>query len=445
MRITVFGAGYVGLVSAACFAEVGNDVLVVDIDRRRLQRLQAGRCPIYEPGLPELIERGLASGRLGFTADPGAGVAHGEYLLVAVGTPPEEDGSADLSHVLAVARSIGEHLDRDRVLVVLKSTVPVGTHARVRQEIAAGLAQRGLELDFAVVSNPEFLKEGAAVQDFQRPDRIVIGCQDSDSLQRMRALYAPFNRSHDRIVAMDPPSAELTKYAANAMLATRISFMNEIAAVAERVGADIEKVRVGIGSDPRIGFSFLYAGAGFGGSCFPKDLRALAQLARRLGLESRILDAVIAVNERQRERLFRMIECFFAGRLQRRTVAIWGLAFKPGTDDIREAPSRVLLERLWQAGAQVRAHDPAASEAIARLYGPRPELVLCGTPEEAVQGADVLAIVTEWKVYWSPDYEHLAATLRERAIFDGRNILDPEAARRAGLRYFGIGRGEALL
>ncbi len=445
MRITVFGAGYVGLVSAACFAEVGNDVLVVEIDRRRIEQLRAGRCPIYEPGLPELIERGLASGRLGFTPDPVAGVAHGEYLLVAVGTPPEEDGSADLSHVLAVARSIGEHLDRDRVLVVLKSTVPVGTHARVRETIAAVLARRGLALDFAVVSNPEFLKEGAAVQDFQRPDRIVIGCQDGDSLQRMRALYAPFNRSHDRIVAMDPPSAELTKYAANAMLATRISFMNEIAAVAERVGADIEKVRVGIGSDPRIGFSFLYAGAGFGGSCFPKDLRALAQLARSLGLESRILDAVIGVNERQRERLFRMIERFFAGRLEHRTVALWGLAFKPGTDDIREAPSRVLLERLWQAGAKVRAHDPAAGEAIARLYGPRPELVLCGSPEEAVEGADVLAIVTEWKVYWSPDYQRLAAVLRERAIFDGRNILDPEAARRAGLRYFGIGRGEPLL
>lgn len=445
MRITVFGAGYVGLVSAACFAEVGNDVLVVEIDRRRVEQLRAGGCPIYEPGLPELIARGRASGRLSFTADSREGVGHGEYLLVAVGTPPEEDGSADLQHVLAVARSIGAHLDREGVLVVLKSTVPVGTQARVRETIAAELARRGLALDFAVVSNPEFLKEGAAVQDFQRPDRIVIGCEGEEVLRRMRALYAPFNRSHDRIVAMDPPSAELTKYAANAMLATRISFMNEIAALAERVGADIEQVRVGIGSDPRIGFSFLYAGAGFGGSCFPKDLRALAHLAGSLGLKSRILDAVIEVNREQKERLFQMIERFFGGRLEGRTIAVWGLSFKPGTDDVREAPSRTLLERLWQAGARVRAHDPAAAESIARLYGPRPDLVLCATPEEAVRGADALAIVTEWKAFWSPDYQQLAAELGERAVFDGRNILDPDAARRARLRYFGIGRGERLL
>lgn len=445
MRITVFGAGYVGLVTAACFAEVGNDVVVVDVDAQRIAQLRKGSCPIYEPGLPELLERGRLSGKLAFTASAEEGVAHGEYLLIAVGTPPDEDGSADLRHVLAVARSIGEHLERGGTIVVIKSTVPVGTHREVRETIAGMLSKRGRALDFAVVSNPEFLKEGAAVQDFQRPDRIVIGCESSEALQRMRALYAPFNRSHERIVAMDPASAELTKYAANAMLATRISFMNEIAALAERVGADIEQVRIGIGSDPRIGFSFLYAGAGFGGSCFPKDLRALSHLARSHGLQSRILDAVIEVNERQKLRLFQMIERFFAGQLRGRTVAVWGLAFKPGTDDIREAPSRTLLEALWQAGARVRAYDPAAAKAIAAHYGPQPALTLCSSAEEAVEGADVLAIVTEWKIFWSPDYARLASVLRERAVFDGRNILDPEAAARAGLRYFGIGRGERLL
>jgi UDPglucose 6-dehydrogenase len=443
MRISIFGTGYVGLVTGACLAEVGNDVVCVDIDAAKVARLTQGEIPIFEPGLGDLVEANRAKKRLRFTTDASAAVAHAQVIFIAVGTPPDEDGSADLTHVLTVARSIGRHLDRYAV-VVNKSTVPVGTADRVREAVATELAARGAEISFDVVSNPEFLKEGDAVKDCMRPDRIVIGSTSTRAIEQMKALYAPFNRNHERLVLMDVRSAELTKYAANAMLATKISFMNEMANIAERVGADIELVRHGIGSDPRIGYSFIYPGAGYGGSCFPKDVQALTRTARNYGYQARLLDMVEAVNYSQKEKLYELILHHFGAAPKGKTIAVWGLAFKPNTDDMREASSRRLLEQLWEAGAKVRAYDPEAREAAHRIYGDRDDLVLCDDAESALTGADVLVIVTEWKAFWSPDFALIRASLSSPAIFDGRNIYEPSVVEAAGIAYYGIGRGRSI-
>ncbi len=441
MKITIFGSGYVGLVTGACFADVGNDVMCVDVDPRKVDMLQRGEIPIHEPGLDDLVRRNGESGRLHFTTDLAAGVAHGLFQFIAVGTPPDEDGSADLQHVRAVARSIGQHLDAYRV-VVNKSTVPVGTADVVRDTIAAALAERGLEIPFSVVSNPEFLKEGAAIPDFMRPDRIIVGCDDHRATVQLRALYAPFNRNRDRLIEMDVRSAELTKYAANAMLATKISFMNEIANLAERLGADIEKVRVGIGADPRIGYHFIYPGCGYGGSCFPKDVKALEYTARSVHYEAALLQAVETVNERQKNVLFAKLQRHFGATLRGRTLALWGLAFKPGTDDMREAPSRNLLEALWREGCAVRAYDPAAMTEARRIYGQRPDFELCAKPMDALTGADALVIVTEWSLFRSPDFDAIRRRLKQALIFDGRNLYDPDYMREVGFVYYAIGRGE---
>jgi len=446
VKITIFGSGYVGLVTGACLADVGNDLLCIDVDAAKIARLQAGEVPIHEPGLEAVIARNVRAGRLRFSAVASEGVAHGEAIMIAVGTPPDEDGSADLSHVLAVARSIGEHLVDYRV-VIDKSTVPVGTADRVRESIVAALTARGMSVDFDVVSNPEFLKEGAAIADFMKPDRVVVGTNSARALEVMRQLYEPFTRSRERLVVMDVRSAELTKYAANAMLATKISFMNELAGIAERVGADIEKVRLGIGSDSRIGFSFIYPGAGYGGSCFPKDVQALRRTAERAGAGSALLSTVESVNAAQKQVLFRRIHNFFDGRLAGVTVALWGLAFKPNTDDMREASSRVLMESLWAAGARVRAYDPVAMGEAARLYPAEVAsgaLVLVDRAMTAVEGAAALVVVTEWQEFRSPDFEALARTLSSAVIFDGRNVYDPALLKRLGIRYFGIGRGESV-
>ena len=441
MKITIFGSGYVGLVTGACFAEVGNDVLCVDVDPRKVEMLRRGEIPIHEPGLDDLVRRNGESSRLHFTTDLAAGVAHGLFQFIAVGTPPDEDGSADLQHVRAVARSIGQHLDAYRV-VVNKSTVPVGTADVVRDTIAAALTERGLDIPFSVVSNPEFLKEGAAIQDFMRPDRIIVGCDDHRATVQLRALYAPFNRNRDRLIEMDVRSAELTKYAANAMLATKISFMNEMANLAERLGADIEKVRIGIGADPRIGYHFIYPGCGYGGSCFPKDVKALEYTARAVDYQAALLQAVEAVNERQKNALFAKIQRHFGASLRGRTFALWGLAFKPGTDDMREAPSRNLLEALWGEGCAVRAHDPAAINEARRIYGQRPDFELCAKPMDALADADALVIVTEWSLFRSPDFDAIRRRLKQALIFDGRNLYDPDYLREAGFVYYAIGRGE---
>jgi UDPglucose 6-dehydrogenase len=443
MRVAIFGTGYVGLVTGTCLAEVGNDVVCVDIDAAKVAGLERGEIPIYEPGLQPLVRANHASGNLVFTTDATRALAHAQIVFIAVGTPPDEDGSADLSHVLAVARTIGRELERYAV-VVNKSTVPVGTADAVRATIAGELAARGADIAFDVVSNPEFLKEGDAVQDCMRPDRIVIGADSARAVDLLKTLYSPFNRNHERIVLMDVHSAELTKYAANAMLATKISFMNEIANIAEQVGADIELVRRGIGSDPRIGYHFIYPGAGYGGSCFPKDVKALEHTARAHGYEPRLLAAVEAVNARQKGKLFELLERHFGGSLGGRCIAVWGLAFKPDTDDMREAPSRTLLEQLWQAGARVRAYDPEAAAEAARLYGPRPDLVLCDEPYAALEGADALVVVTEWKTFRSPDFERIAAGLAAPVIFDGRNIFEPATVEQAGIAYYGIGRGRSV-
>ncbi len=444
MRVTLFGTGYVGLVTGTCLAEVGNQVVCMDIDAAKIAALDRGEVPIFEPGLEDMVRSNHAAGRLRFTTDPAAAVAHADILFIAVGTPPDEDGSADLTHVLAVAASIGQYLQRPS-LIVNKSTVPVGTADRVRECIAARLAERGIELAIEVVSNPEFLKEGDAVKDCMRPDRIIIGARHAAAAEPLRRLYAPFNRHHERIVTMDVRSAELTKYVANAMLATKISFMNEMSNIAERVGADIEMVRQGIGSDPRIGYSFIYPGAGYGGSCFPKDVSALEHSARQHGYTAAMLHAVEAVNDAQKDKLFALIDRHFQGQLQGRCIAVWGLAFKPNTDDMREASSRRLLERLWYAGVRVRAHDPEAMAEATRLYGQRDDLVLCETPEQALQGADALAVVTEWKAFWSPDFARMRDALRSAVVFDGRNIYDPAAVEAAGLAYYGIGRGRSVV
>lgn len=443
MNITIFGTGYVGLVTGTCLAEMGNHVLCVDIDQAKVEGLKQGVIPIYEPGLEPLVKSNAAAGRLDFTTDAARAVDFADIQFIAVGTPPDEDGSADLRHVLKVAETIGEHMSR-ATIVVDKSTVPVGTADRVRAAISEQLTKRGASLEFDVVSNPEFLKEGDAVKDCMRPDRIVIGAESQRSIERMRALYAPFNRNHDRLVVMDTRSAELTKYAANAMLATKISFMNEIANIAERVGADIEKVRHGIGSDPRIGYSFIYAGVGYGGSCFPKDVQALERTARQIGYQAKLLGAVEAVNDDQKKRLFQHVSRHYQGKLQGKTFAVWGLAFKPNTDDMREAPSRTLLAALWSVGAKVRVFDPEAMDEAKRILGERADLAYCSSGEDAVAGADALMVVTEWKQFRSPDFAWLASQLRDRVVFDGRNVFEPDVVEQAGLAYYGIGRGRSV-
>jgi len=442
MRVAIFGTGYVGLVTGACLAEVGNQVICVDIDASKIAGLNRGEVPIYEPGLEDLVERNRLAGLLQFTTDAAGAIAHGEVIFIAVGTPPDEDGSADLRYVLAVAATIGQNLDRYAV-VVNKSTVPVGTADRVRACISAALAERAMAIEFDVVSNPEFLKEGDAVKDCMKPDRIVVGSSSAQAVAIVKTLYGPFNRNHERLVLMDERSAELTKYAANAMLATKISFMNEMANLAERLGADIEKVRLGIGSDPRIGFSFIYPGAGYGGSCFPKDVQALERTAKQNGFDAHILSAVEAVNHRQKRKLHQLLIQHF-GDLRGKTIGLWGLAFKPNTDDMREAPSRALMEALWADGAQVRAFDPEAMHEARRIFGERDDLLLCNEPYEVIEGADALVLITEWKTFWSPDFSRIKAELREPVIFDGRNVYDPQQVEAAGLAYYGIGRGRSL-
>src|SRR6204780_2056856 len=445
MKVTIYGSGYVGLVSGACLAEAGNHVICVDIDAARVERLNRGEVPIHEPGLEALMHRNRDAGRLEFTNDTARAVEHGLFQLVCVGTPPDEDGSADLSHVLKVAQAIGAHLPR-YAIVVTKSTVPVGTADQVRLQVQAGLGARGLAIEFDVVSNPEFLKEGAAIEDFMRPDRVVVGTDNPRTTELIRALYEPFTRHHDRLVVMDIRSAELTKYAANAMLATKISFMNELAAVAERVGADIEKVRIGIGSDPRIGYSFIYPGIGYGGSCFPKDVKALIRSAHQVGHDATLLRAVESVNDRQKTVLVQKLRAHFDDRLSGRAFALWGLAFKPNTDDMREAPSRIVIDALLAAGASVRAYDPVASREARRLYanGRHAErLIFCKDAYEAAQGADALLIATEWKEFRSPDYDRLKSLLLQPLIFDGRNLYDPSLMQPLGFDYFAIGRGRA--
>jgi UDPglucose 6-dehydrogenase len=444
MRVTIFGSGYVGLVTGACLADAGNHVICVDVDAAKIERLNRGDVPIHEPGLDALIKRNAEAGRIEFTTDAVKGVEHGLFQLIAVGTPPGEDGSADLRYVLKVARTIGTHMSR-YCIVITKSTVPVGTADKVRQELVRTLEQRSAKIDFDVVSNPEFLKEGAAISDFIKPDRVVIGTDNPRPTEYMRALYEPFIRNHDRLIVMDIRSSELTKYAANAMLATKISFMNELANIAERLGADIEKVRIGIGSDPRIGYSFIYPGTGYGGSCFPKDVQALIRSAHEAGHEPQILNAVESVNTRQKEVLFRKMQRHFEGGLKGRTIALWGLAFKPHTDDMREAPSRRLIELLLKAGAHVHAYDPVAGSEAQRLYAGVKGFTLMKNAYDAAHGADGLAIVTEWQEFRSPDFERLRELLRAPVIFDGRNLYDPAMVSRFGLTYYAVGRGKMLV
>ncbi len=439
MKITVVGTGYVGLVSGACMAEVGNEVLCLDLDPGKIKILNEGGIPIHEPGLEEMVNRNRKSGRLTFTTDVEQGVAFGTVQFIAVGTPPAEDGSADLRHVLAAAGSIGRHM-RDYRVVVDKSTVPVGTADKVRAAIAGELDKRGSSIAFSVVSNPEFLKEGAAIEDFMRPDRIIVGSDDERATRVMRTLYAPFQRNHERVVAMDVRSAELTKYAANAMLATRISFMNELANLAERLGADIEQVRRGIGADPRIGYHFLYPGAGYGGSCFPKDVRALQRTAGEAGMKLLILEAVERANAAQKRLLAEKIAKRFGADLKGLSFALWGLAFKPDTDDMREAPSRAVVAGLLERGARVIAYDPVAMDEARRIYAGESRVRFAESPMAALDGADALAIVTEWKEFRSPDFRKVKQALRTPAIFDGRNLYDPAEVRRNGLEYYPIGR-----
>ncbi|WLQ14917.1 UDP-glucose/GDP-mannose dehydrogenase family protein [Hahella aquimaris] len=443
MKIAIFGTGYVGLVTGACLADVGHQVLCVDVDEKKIQNLKNGLIPIYEPGLEPIVKLNVEAGRLSFTTDAEEAVAFGDLQFIAVGTPPDEDGSADLQYVLTVARTIGRHM-QDYKVVVDKSTVPVGTGDKVGAAISDELARRGVSLEFDVVSNPEFLKEGDAVGDFMKPDRIVVGAQSERAVSMMREAYEPFNRNHDRMVVMDVRSAELTKYAANAMLATKISFMNEIANLAELLGADIEQVRKGIGSDPRIGYHFIYPGCGYGGSCFPKDVKALVRTAKDVAYDAKLLSSVESVNDSQKHVLFRKLSEHFNGKLAGRTFALWGLAFKPNTDDMREASSRVLMESLWAAGAKVQAFDPKAMEETQRIYADKDELMLCGTKEQALKGADALIICTEWKEFRSPDFSYIVSALKEPVIFDGRNLYDPERVQRKGVQYYGIGRGLSI-
>ncbi|SEA09701.1 UDP-glucose dehydrogenase family protein [Microbulbifer marinus] len=443
MNVSVFGTGYVGLVQAAVLAEAGHKVFCIDIDKDKIEALKQGQVPIYEPGLEPLVERNLATENLQFTTDAKTGVDHGEIIFIAVGTPPDEDGSADLRHVLTVARTIAEHMSEPKI-VVNKSTVPVGTADKVHEAIETELGKRGArDLTFNVVSNPEFLKEGSAVADCMRPDRIIIGTDSQDAEEALRQLYAPFNRNHEKIMAMDVRSAELAKYAANCMLATKISFMNEMAEIADLVGADIEQVRQGIGSDPRIGYQFIYAGIGYGGSCFPKDVKALITTAGKLGIAPGILTSVEERNQRQKHYLLDKITAHFGEDLTGKTFALWGLAFKPNTDDMREAPSRVLMEQLWARGAKVQAFDPQAMEECQRIYGVRDDLQLCGTKESALAGADALIIATEWQQFKAIDVEAVTGGLKAPVIFDGRNLYEPKQLARAGIDYYCVGRPHA--
>lgn len=450
MKITVFGIGYVGLVQASVLSEVGHQVCCVDIDPSKIEDLKKGIIPIYEPGLKSLVVANHEAGRIHFTTDAAEGVAFADVLFIAVGTPPDEDGSADLQHVLGVAETIALHADSDKIIIG-KSTVPVGTADRVLIKITAVLAARNRStLAISVLSNPEFLKEGAAVNDCMRPDRIIIGIdaagEEKQRLkERMRELYAPFNRNHDKIIFMDVKSAELTKYAANSMLATKISFMNEMANIAEKVGADIECVRKGIGSDERIGYHFIYPGCGYGGSCFPKDMRALMRMSEDLGYESEILKAVEAVNNRQKNKLFTYIDKYYGSDLRGKVFAVWGLSFKPKTDDMREAASRVLMESLWKAGAKVQAYDPEAMDEAQRIYGSRDDFVLLGTKEAALKNTDALIICTEWQNFRAPDFGLLKKELKSQVVFDGRNMYEPERMAEFGLAYYPIGRGLSVV
>jgi UDPglucose 6-dehydrogenase len=444
MKVTVFGIGYVGLVQAAVLAEVGHDVVCVDVNVERVENLKNGIIPIYEPGLTPLVQRNFDAGRLQFTTDAELGVKHGRIQFIAVGTPPDEDGSADLQYVLAVAKTIAMYMVAPKIIVD-KSTVPVGTADKVSDCVSAVLKERGLDLGFDVVSNPEFLKEGAAVADCQRPDRIVIGTDSPAVESKMRELYAPFNRNHEKLIVMDVRSAELTKYAANCMLATKISFMNEMANLAERLGADIEKVRQGIGSDPRIGYHFIYPGCGYGGSCFPKDVQALVRTAEKVGYAPELLKSVEAVNSRQKEKLFTHIQAYFGGDLLGKKIALWGLSFKPNTDDMRDASSRVLMDSLWAAGAVVQAYDPEAMNEAQRIYGMRSDLTLMGTKESALNGADALVVCTEWNAFKAPDFDLVKERLSHAVIFDGRNLYDPNMLEQQGIAYYGIGRGRSVL
>ncbi|PRY66344.1 UDPglucose 6-dehydrogenase [Vreelandella songnenensis] len=443
MNITVFGTGYVGLVAGACLAEVGHQVTCMDINPERIQQLERGENPIFEPGLSAILQQNRAAGRLRFTTHTAEAVASGDILFIAVGTPPDEDGTADLRYVLNVARSIGEHMQGYK-LIVDKSTVPVGTAEKVTATVTEALRLRGVEHPFDVCSNPEFMKEGAAIEDFTRGARIIVGTENEQVKSLMRECYAPYNRNHDKLMFMSVRAAELTKYAANAMLATKISFMNEIACLAERLEVDIEDVRRGIGSDPRIGYHFIYPGCGYGGSCFPKDVKALEQTARQLGYEPALLGAVEAVNTRQKQTLFTKLSEQL-GDLHGKTIAVWGLAFKPDTDDMREAPSRTLMEALWQAGARVQAFDPEAMSECRRLYGERDDLMLAGDRIQAVKGADALVICTEWKMFRSVDFNWLAGQLTDKLVVDGRNLYRPEALSNAGLRYVGVGRSNLAM
>ncbi len=441
MKISIFGAGYVGLVTGACLADVGHKVLCIDLDGAKVALLRSGQIPIWEPGLEAIVARNIAEGRLLFSTQAADAAAHGQICFIAVGTPPDEDGSADLQYVLAVARSIAEHMQGYQ-LIVNKSTVPVGTADRVSQCVAEVLQARGLDLAFDVISNPEFLKEGSAVADFQKPDRIVVGTESGRARALMTELYEPFNRNHQRTIFMDVRSAELTKYASNAMLASRISFMNELANMAERLGADIEEVRRGMGADPRIGYQFIYPGCGYGGSCFPKDVRALERLAQEVGYEAPLLASIEAVNQRQKRRLFdKLVEALGgADALRGQTIALWGLAFKPNTDDMREAPSRTLMELLWQAGARVQAFDPVAMKETQKIYGARDDLLLSADKYAALQGARALLICTEWQQFRAPDFEEMASRLSARLIVDGRNLYSPDKLRAEGWTYLSIGR-----
>ena len=439
MRVSIAGSGYVGLVSGAGLSDVGHHVICMDIDEARIEGLKNGVVPIFEPGLEKMLRSNSSQGRLEYTSSIARAVEHAEVLFIAVGTPPEEDGSADLSHVLAVAAAVGEQLEKSLVLVV-KSTVPVGTCEKVRDTVSRKLRERGVDIDFSVASNPEFLKEGAAIADFMKPDRIVVGVDNDEAEAVLRELYAPFNRNHEKLLCMDVRSSELTKYAANAMLATKISLMNELSNVADHVGADIEHVRNGIGSDPRIGYSFIYPGAGYGGSCFPKDVRALEYTARANGYQTELLKAVESVNNRQKHKPFELLGRHFDGKLDGLTVALWGLSFKPNTDDLREAPSLVLIDSILAAGASVRAHDPEASSEARRLFSDRSGFETVDDPYEAIKEADALVLITEWKLYWAPDFDRLKQEMKQAVIVDGRNIWAPEVVRRRGITYYSIGR-----
>jgi UDPglucose 6-dehydrogenase len=444
MKVTVFGTGYVGLVTGTCLADVGHDVLCVDIDQNKVDNLKNGIVPIFEPGLDSIVKQAVQNGLLNFTTNMDQAVNHGELQFIAVGTPSGEDGSADLQYVIAVAKTIGQRMSSYKV-VVNKSTVPIGTAEKVSDALRKELEVRGLSLPFDVVSNPEFLKEGAAINDFMKPDRIVVGTDSEKAEKLLRELYAPFNRNHDRMIFMDVRSAELTKYAANAMLATKISFINEMANLAEKLGADIEQVRNGIGADPRIGYHFIYPGCGYGGSCFPKDVKALINIAKNVDYKASLMEAVDQVNQTQKSKLFGYVNKYFGGQLKGKIFALWGLSFKPNTDDMREAPSRVLMEALWAAGAKVQAYDPVAMDETQHIYGLRDDLKLVGTKEAALEKADALIICTEWKNFRAPNFELIKSALSNPVVFDGRNLYEPERMCEEGFDYYAVGRGKSVL